>query len=72
MVHRPTEVAKLLASWGKRNDARLLLANVKLPMKKRVAAVAEVRRIVASGGWKDIRTRQLYHDRDEVTLAAHR
>jgi 23S rRNA C2498 (ribose-2'-O)-methylase RlmM len=41
-------------------------------MKKRVAAVAEVRAVLAGGGWKDMRTRQLYHDRDEVTLVARR
>ena len=24
------------------------------------------------GGWQDVRTRQLYHDRDEITLGAWR
>jgi 23S rRNA (cytidine2498-2'-O)-methyltransferase len=72
MVWKPAEVAKLLANWGKRGFARYLVANIKLPMKRRVAAVAEVRRILTSGTWKEIRTRQLYHDRDEITLHARR
>lgn len=71
MVHKPAEVAKLLARWGREGMARLLVSNLKLPMKKRVAAVAEACRIVQGGGWKDLKTRQLYHDRDEITLFAH-
>jgi 23S rRNA (cytidine2498-2'-O)-methyltransferase len=72
MVHKPAEVAKLLAKWGKRGCARYLVSNIKLPMKKRVAMVSEARRTLASAGWRDIRTRQLYHDRDEITLFARR
>ena len=71
MVERPAQVAKLLARWGREGMARLVLSNLKLPMKKRVAAVAEACGIVQGGGWKDVRTRQLYHDRDEITLFAH-
>ncbi len=72
MVQKPQDVAALLAKWAKRRWARLLLANVKLPMKRRVAAVAEARRTLESGGWRDLRVRHLYHDRDEVTLFARR
>ncbi|GMV13954.1 MAG: hypothetical protein AMXMBFR56_21780 [Polyangiaceae bacterium] len=71
MVHKPTEVARLIARWGREGLARLVVSNLKLPMKKRVPVVAEARRIVQAGGWKDLRTRQLYHDRDEITLFAH-
>jgi len=71
MVHKPTEVARLIARWGKEGLARLVVSNLKLPMKRRLPAVAEARRIVESGGWRDLRTRQLYHDRDEITLFAH-
>ncbi|MBI3202512.1 MAG: 23S rRNA (cytidine(2498)-2'-O)-methyltransferase RlmM [Myxococcales bacterium] len=71
MVERPAEVAKLLARWGREGMARLVVSNLKLPMKKRVAAVAEACRILQGGGWKGVRTRQLYHDRDEITLFAH-
>jgi 23S rRNA (cytidine2498-2'-O)-methyltransferase len=71
MVHKPAEVARLIARWGREGMARLVVSNLKLPMKRRVAAVEEARRIVREGGWKDLRTRQLYHDRDEITLFAH-
>lgn len=71
MVHKPAEVARLIARWGREGLARLVVANLKLPMKKRVPAVAEACRVVRAGGWKDLRTRQLYHDRDEITLFAH-
>lgn len=70
MAWRPLEVAQLLAKWGRRRWARTLVANVKLPMKKKAEMVEEVRAIVASGGWTRIRTRQLYHDREEITMTA--
>ena len=72
VVWKPLEVAQVLASWGKRSLARFMVANIKLPMKRRQDAVEEVRRVLKQGGWREIRTRQLYHDRDEITLAAWR
>jgi 23S rRNA (cytidine2498-2'-O)-methyltransferase len=72
MAYRPLEVASLLARWGRHRWARFLIANIKLPMKKRVAMLRRVREILASGGWTGLRGRQLYHDREEVTLFAWR
>ncbi len=72
MAWRPLEVAALLAKWGRRRWASLLVANLKLPMRRKAEMVARLRGVVASGGWRDVRTRQLYHDRAEVTLTAHR
>ncbi|MBL9004610.1 MAG: 23S rRNA (cytidine(2498)-2'-O)-methyltransferase RlmM [Myxococcales bacterium] len=72
MAYRPLEVAGLLARWGRRRWARFLVANIKLPMKQRVAMLGRVREILESGGWTGLRARQLYHDRDEVTLFAWR
>lgn len=72
MAYRPLEVAGLLARWGRRRWARFVIANIKLPMKQRVAMLARVREILESGGWTGLRARQLYHDRDEVTLFAWR
>jgi len=72
MAWRPLEVAALLAKWGRRGAARFLVANVKLPMKKKVDMIRRVREILTTGGWRNIRVRQLYHDRDEVTLSAWR
>ncbi len=70
MAWRPVEVARMLAKWARRGWARVLVSNVKLPMTKKAAIVREVREIVHGGGWKRVRTRQLYHDRDEITLTA--
>ena len=72
MAWRPAEVAQALAKWGRRGWARILVANLKLPMKRKAETVRELREIVAGGGWKRVRTRQLYHDRDEITLTAYR
>ena len=70
MAWRPLEAAQLLAKWGRRKWARVLVANLKLPMKQKHKMVEELRAIVHGGGWKRVRTRQLYHDRDEITLIA--
>lgn len=72
MAWRPVEVARMLAKWARRDYARVLVSNVKLPMKQKASIVREVREIVHGGGWKRVRTRQLYHDRDEITLTAIR
>jgi 23S rRNA (cytidine2498-2'-O)-methyltransferase len=72
MAWRPIEVAQMLAKWARRRMASTLISNIKLPMKQRAATVAEVVKIVADGGWKNVRARQLYHDREEVTLSAWR
>jgi 23S rRNA (cytidine2498-2'-O)-methyltransferase len=69
MAWRPLEVAALLARWGRRRHARFLVANIKLPMKKKVEYIGRVKEILETGNWRDLRVRQLYHDRDEVTMA---
>jgi 23S rRNA (cytidine2498-2'-O)-methyltransferase len=72
MAWRPLEVAQLLAKWAKRNWARQLVANIKLPMTKKLEILTRVRETLTEGGWRDVRARQLYHDRDEITLSAWR
>lgn len=72
MAYRPLEVAALLARWGRQGWARFLVANFKLPMKKRVELLSRVREVLELGGWTGLRVKQLYHDRDEVTLFAWR
>jgi 23S rRNA (cytidine2498-2'-O)-methyltransferase len=72
MAWRPLEVAALLAKWGRRRWARMLVANVKLPMTRKAEIVARVRDIlVQEGNWKNVHIKQLYHDREEVTITAH-
>ncbi|ADO73810.1 SAM-dependent methyltransferase [Stigmatella aurantiaca] len=73
MAWRPLEVAQLLAKWGRRGWASYLVANIKLPMKDKNPLLVRVRHILAEEGeWKGLTVRQLYHDRDEVTVTAHR
>lgn len=70
MAWRPLEVANLVAKWGRRVWARQLIANFKLPMKRKAEMLAKIKSIIAEGGWRGIRARQLYFDRDEVTIFA--
>ncbi|MET0384545.1 MAG: SAM-dependent methyltransferase [Polyangiales bacterium] len=71
MAWRPLEVAQMLGRWGRRRQTRLLVANFKLPMKRKVEMVDRLRGVLAEQGFTGIRTRQLYHDREEITLTAH-
>jgi 23S rRNA (cytidine2498-2'-O)-methyltransferase len=68
MAFRPLEVAKMLARWARQRSATLLVANFKLPMRRKAEIVRELTRVLREGGWKGLRARQLYHDRDEVTV----
>jgi len=71
MAWRPLEVAQLLAKWGRNRWATHLVANIKLPMKDKTATLRRVREVLeANGAWQHVRMRQLYHDRDEVTVSA--
>ncbi len=73
MAWRPLEVAQLLAKWGRKGWALHLVANIKLPMKDKNPLLHRVRHtLVVLGGWNHLTMRQLYHDRDEVTVTARR
>jgi len=72
MAWRPREAAQMLAKWARKRWARILVANLKLPMKQKAEMVRELREILHGGGWQRVRSRQLYHDRDEITVTAHR
>jgi 23S rRNA (cytidine2498-2'-O)-methyltransferase len=48
----------------------MLVANIKLPMSKKAEYLLRVKDILTSSGWGHLRVRQLYHDRDEVTVGA--
>jgi 23S rRNA (cytidine2498-2'-O)-methyltransferase len=72
MVEQPVRIAKLVAAWLTEGHARYAIFNLKLPMKKRGEEVARCRAIVADalnerGKPFELRVRQLYHDREEVT-----
>ena len=72
MVEQPSRIAQLVAEWVARGDCRESIFNLKLPMKKRYAAVEEARGLITALMGKtdtrfDLRFKQLYHDREEVT-----
>jgi 23S rRNA (cytidine2498-2'-O)-methyltransferase len=60
-----------MAQWLAEGFCRRTIFNLKLPMKKRYAEVQAafdaMRRIA---GDLDIRAKQLYHDREEITVFA--
>jgi 23S rRNA (cytidine2498-2'-O)-methyltransferase len=72
MAWRPLEVAQLLAKWARRGWATHLVANIKLPMNDKNPILWRVRKTLEEAGWQKLRMRQLYHDRDEVTVTARR
>jgi len=73
MVEKPQRVAALMAEWIRAGWCPRAIFNLKLPMKKRVAALHEALKIVrdalGTNGLKfRIAVKQLYHDREEVTV----
>lgn len=72
MAWRPLEVAQLIAKWGRRGWATQVISNIKVPMKDKLPMLVRVRATLEDAGWTHVRIRQLYHDRDEVTLSARR
>ncbi len=71
MVEQPSRIAELIAGWLGAGSCRLTIFNLKLPMKKRFEETQrclDIVRAVAS----DVRARQLYHDREEITVFARR
>lgn len=74
MVEKPARVVDLVARWFERGDCRAAIFNLKLPMKRRFEevqlslAVLHQRLSRLEGNWR-ILARQLYHDREEITLA---
>lgn len=71
MVEKPGKVAELIARWFSMGWCRAAVFNLKLPMKRRFEAWQQARQLlatVAESGFL-IRARQLYHDREEITVA---
>lgn len=73
MVEQPQRVAALIAEWVASGATTRAIFNLKLPMKKRVAALTDaldiVRDVLDAKRMKyKLQARQLYHDREEVTV----
>ena len=75
VVDKPARTLGLMEQWLSGGRARVALFNLKLPMKRRHATVAEaLRRLQALSPGPDtamprVRAAHLYHDREEVTVA---
>jgi 23S rRNA (cytidine2498-2'-O)-methyltransferase len=70
MVEQPRRIAELRARWLAEGWCRRAIFNLKLPMKKRydetMLCIDLLRR--RSGANVEIRAKQLYHDREEITV----
>ncbi|MBE1301638.1 MAG: 23S rRNA (cytidine(2498)-2'-O)-methyltransferase RlmM [Alteromonadaceae bacterium] len=74
MIEKPDRVAKLMCDWLIKGWCKEAMFNLKLPMKKRYESVQEcldiIRESLHAANIKkfQLRVKQLYHDRDEVTV----
>ena len=71
MVEQPRRIATLIAGWLADGACRYTIFNLKLPMKKRFEEVKLCMEIIHATA-ADVRARQLYHDREEITVFARR
>ncbi len=76
MVEKPRRVAALMGRWLADGSTRHAVFNLKLPMKKRhdevVLCLDLLRREQSDPSSLTLRARQLYHDREEITVYARR
>ncbi|MCE5231851.1 MAG: 23S rRNA (cytidine(2498)-2'-O)-methyltransferase RlmM [Mizugakiibacter sp.] len=72
MVEQPRRIAALMAQWFAEDRCRMALFNLKLPMKKRYDEVRLCLGLLRDAGLRDLRAKQLYHDREEITVFARR
>lgn len=75
MVEQPRRVAELVAQWFAEGACRYTIFNLKLPMKKRydeVRLCLDIVRGAIGGRSLEVRAKQLYHDREEITVFARR
>ena len=69
MVEQPRRVAELIARWLGEGCCRHTIFNLKLPMKKRYEETQRCLDLVRAVS-ADVRAKQLYHDREEITVFA--
>ena len=77
MVEQPQRVATLMTEWFIGRHAANAIFNLKLPMKKRVEALQQALDTIRSALNKKglrykLEVKQLYHDREEVTVCLTR
>lgn len=77
IVDKPSRTAAMVSDWFVRGDCREAVFNLKLPMKKRYAEVVSCAEKIstalrAANIEFELRMRQLYFDREEVTVHLRR
>jgi 23S rRNA (cytidine2498-2'-O)-methyltransferase len=72
MVEQPRRVAERMATWFREGWCRHAIFNLKLPMKKRWEETRLCLDLFATQAQRPLllRARQLYHDREEITILA--
>jgi 23S rRNA (cytidine2498-2'-O)-methyltransferase len=72
MVEQPRRVAERMATWMREDWCRYAIFNLKLPMKKRWDETRLCLDLFEreAGRPLTVRARQLYHDREEITVLA--
>ncbi len=72
MVEQPRRVAERMATWFREGWCRHAIFNLKLPMKKRWDETRLCLDLFAEQAGRPllVRARQLYHDREEITVFA--
>jgi 23S rRNA (cytidine2498-2'-O)-methyltransferase len=73
MVEQPQRVATFMTEWFVGGFTQRAIFNLKLPMKKRVSALSDALESIRStlntkGIRYQLETKQLYHDREEITV----
>ena len=73
MVEQPHRVSKLISQWFTRKRCKHAIFNLKLPMNKRYEAVKQCEKTLwtaldSTDQDYSLQIRQLYHDREEVTV----
>ncbi len=74
IADKPRRTIDMVGRWFRRGNCRASVFNLKLPMKKRLEEWSLCRQrledsLGETGRPFDIRAKQLYHDREEVTVA---
>ena len=72
IADKPARTADMVARWASKGWCKRAIFNLKLPMKQRYVAVQECQAIIekgleTAGLSAELRFKQLYHDREEVT-----
>ena len=70
MVDKPSLVTSLITRWLENNWCDLAVFNLKLPMKKRFLEVQQCLTKLQEINGLTLQAKQLYHDREEVTVFA--